>query len=388
MKTRGFWHLGDVSDELLLSGLRELLTAEGRSEARIVAHLAEVDERRLHLKQAAPSLFDYWQKKLGLSDNQAYYRIAAARVARRFPIVFELLERREIHLTNIAPLGKHLTAENHLELLGEAGRLSKRELLRCLAQRYPRPEVPSRIRKLPERELVPQAGAVSAGPTGSLEPRSETHYRLQLNTPERVKAKLELARDLMSHANPSGDLVIVVERGLDLLIDQLQKKRFGVTSRPRRRNKSRNAATVPSDRTAATQPSTKGPQSSTAEPATSSRPAKPVQSEEDFDRSKSNGGNVSQSPSRHRSARAHIPHETLRQVVERDGLCCSYVGDDGVRCTARAFLQVDHRDPWVSGGPDAFDNLRIFCFAHNRLTAEQYFGKEHVANAIEERRRA
>ena len=106
MKARGFWHLGDVSDERLVASLRELLMAEGRSEARIVAHLAEVDERRLHLRDAAPSLFEYCQKKLGLSDNQAYYRIAAARVARRFPVVFELLERHEIHLTSIAALAK------------------------------------------------------------------------------------------------------------------------------------------------------------------------------------------------------------------------------------------------------------------------------------------
>src|SRR5687767_9718416 len=115
MKARGFWQLGGLSDERLLGSLRELLAADGRSEARIVAHLAEVDARRIHLK-AAPSLFEYCQKQLGLSDNQAYYRIAAARVAQKFPVVFELLGRRAIHLTNIAPLTKHLTAENHLEL--------------------------------------------------------------------------------------------------------------------------------------------------------------------------------------------------------------------------------------------------------------------------------
>jgi len=343
MKARGFWQLHELSDERLLGSLRELLAAEGRSEARIVAHLAEVDARRIHLKAAAPSLFEYCQKQLGLSDNQAYYRIAAARVAQRFPVLFELLERRAIHLTNIAPLAKHLTAENHLELLGEAGRLSKRELLRWLARRYPQPEVSSHICKLPgselaARRLVPHGGAVSAGPTGSLEPRSEGLYRLQLNTPERVKAKLELARDLMSHANPSGDLALVVERGLDLLIAQLQKARFGQTSRPAR--------------------------------------TKRVELEhqaEDFDRSKS-------------SSRRHVPRETRRRLVERDGSCCSFVGDDGTRCTARAFLEVDHRQPWARGGSDELENLRWLCRAHNQLQAERDFGKPHVQRAVAERR--
>jgi len=350
MKARGFWQLHELSDACLLGRLRELLVAEARSEARIVAHLAEVDARRVHLKAAAPSLFEYCQKQLGLSDNQAYYRIAAARVAQRFPVVFELLERRALHLTSIAPLAQHLTTENHLELLGEAGRLSKRELLRWLARRYPQPEVSSHIRKLPDRELasrklVPHGGAVSAGPTGSIEPRSESHYRLQLNTPERVKAKLELARDLMSHANPSGDLVVVIERGLDLLITQLQKARFGETSRPRSQTARPQQAAIPG--------------------ATGSR--------QDFDRSKS-------------SARSHVPRETRRRLVERDGRCCAFVGDDGARCTARAFLEIDHRQPWARGGPDTLENLRWLCRAHNQLQAEQDFGKPHVQRAIAERR--
>lgn len=164
MHQRGFWQLDGLSDERLVTGLRELLATEGPMEARIVAHLAELDARRLHLRNA-PSLFQYCQKTLGLSDNQAYYRIAAARVAQRFPVLYELLERREIHLTNIAPISKHLTAENHAELLREAGKLSKRELLMALARRAPRPDVPSQLRRLPASPSV-----VALGPTGSLEP--------------------------------------------------------------------------------------------------------------------------------------------------------------------------------------------------------------------------
>ena len=51
MHARGFWKLDDVSDERLVVGLKELLAAEVRTEARIVAHLAELDARRLHLRR-------------------------------------------------------------------------------------------------------------------------------------------------------------------------------------------------------------------------------------------------------------------------------------------------------------------------------------------------
>jgi hypothetical protein len=376
MKTRGFWQLGDVSDERLVNSLRELLTAEGRNEARIMAHLAELDGRRLHLRDAAPSLFEYCQKKLGLSDNQAYYRIAAARVAQKFPVVFELLERRQLHLTSIAPLAKHLTEDNHRELLGEAGRLSKRDLLRWLARRYPQPEVANRLGKLPGRRLVPQAGSVSAGPTGALESRSETHYRLQLNLSESVKAKLELARDLMSHANPSGDLAVVVERGLDLLIARLRQKRFGQTSRPKKTSPAQRETLVTTAPLAPGSP----PQHETS---VAVEPGSPQPGLENFDRSKSKRAGVPKPGTRSRS---HIPHETRRQVLERDGLCCSYVSEEGVRCTAQAFLQLDHRHARARGGGDTSGNMRVLCHAHNQLMAEQEFGEAHQRRVIEQRR--
>lgn len=333
--------MDEVSDERLVGGLRELLRAEGQTEARIVAHLAEVDARRLHLK-GAQSLFEYCQRSLGLSDSQAYYRIAAARVARRFPILFELLERREIHLTNVAPISKYLTEENHVALLREAGRLSKRELLKELARRAPRPDVVSEIRR-----LIPAAGAFAAGPTGSLEPLSDTSYRLQLNTSESLKEKLELARDLMSHANPSGDLAVVVERAVDLLIERLKSRRVGQTSRPRPRNRR--------------------------------------------DEAKANESHLDRSKSGHRDARKHISNETRRSLVARDGLCCSYVNEDGQRCASSAFLQIHHDRAWAKGGANTIDNLRLLCSAHNQLLAEQEYGGSHVmvarATAAMERKR-
>ena len=105
-----------VADDCLVGELRRLVATGGGIEARLVAHLAELDARGLHLEDAG-SLFEYCLKQLGLSENQAFYRIVAARAGRRFPIIFELLAHSEIHLTTIALIGKHLTEENHRELL-------------------------------------------------------------------------------------------------------------------------------------------------------------------------------------------------------------------------------------------------------------------------------
>ena len=79
--------------------------------------------------------------------------------------------------------------------------------------------------------------------------------------------------------------------------------------------------------------------------------------------------------------RGHVPHAVRRQVLERDGLCCSYVSPEGHRCEARAFLELDHERAWVKGGADSVENLRVLCRAHNQLRAEQEFGARVPAKA-------
>ena len=80
MGTRGFWELGEVSDDQLRQDLAKLLAHGYRTEARIVAHLAELDERKLHVKDASESLFSYCTERLGLSNSEAFHRITVARV--------------------------------------------------------------------------------------------------------------------------------------------------------------------------------------------------------------------------------------------------------------------------------------------------------------------
>jgi hypothetical protein len=337
MKTGAFWELGGVSDQQLRSGLAALLASGYRTEARIIAHIAEVEERRLHSKDGCSSLFEYCVKRLGLSESEAFHRLTAARIARRFPVVFAMIERREIHLSAICLLRDYLTPENHLELLVEASHKTKFQVQELLARRFPRPDVVSRIRKLPSplagastlpvesahptttpsaatapstatatarasevqsAHMVPREATIPKTPArASIEPTSEARYRIQLNASAALKEKLELFKALISHSVPSGDIAAVLERALDFALEQAQKQRFAKTSRPR----SRRTRIVK---------------------RTSLQP----------------------------EHREHIPNAVQREVVARDGLRCTYVSDGGCRCSARAFLQIHHEEPWARGG--------------------------------------
>jgi hypothetical protein len=59
METGAFGQLGAVSDTHLRRALSDLLASGGRTEARIIAHLAELEERKLHLKDGSESLYSY-----------------------------------------------------------------------------------------------------------------------------------------------------------------------------------------------------------------------------------------------------------------------------------------------------------------------------------------
>jgi 5-methylcytosine-specific restriction endonuclease McrA len=355
-----FWKLEHCSNEHLLAKLDSLVRSCRQQTAEIVAHLAEVETRRLHLELAHGSLFDYCVRRLGLSEDEACRRIDVARLARRFPALFPLLASGEISLSLAAALKPYLVEGNASEVFASVRGKTTQQAREALAALLPRADVAPSVRKLPERRLaparvaaapelpslasatgnVPSAPSPSAiftpqapsapeprerKPTSTIEPLSSARYRVQFTAGVALKDKLDQARDLMRHRNPSGDLGIVVDRALDLLLEQLMKERFGATNKPR--------------------------------------------------------------PSKNENT-ARVNNATRRAVFERDGLQCSWVDARGQRCESRAWLELDHRDPRGKGGGSGLENIRVLCRSHNRLAAEHEYGRQAIETVIAERRKS
>jgi hypothetical protein len=117
MTNEAFWKLDHRSNEQLVTGLDTIVRSCRQRTAELVAHLAEVEARRLHLEMAYSSLFDYCVRRLGLSEDEACRRIDVARLARRVPGLFPRLASGEISLTVVALLKPYLTDENQDQLL-------------------------------------------------------------------------------------------------------------------------------------------------------------------------------------------------------------------------------------------------------------------------------
>ena len=74
-------HFRALSDDELLRRLSALLEKSRRIEWELVAHIGEVDARRLYAREGCDSMFVYCTEALHLSEHEAYLRIAAARAA-------------------------------------------------------------------------------------------------------------------------------------------------------------------------------------------------------------------------------------------------------------------------------------------------------------------
>ena len=158
-----------LSDDDLVAAVKSLARSEREATVSLIAHLAELDARRLYLAAGFSSLFTYCCTVLHLSEPAAYNRIEAARAARRFPVILRMLGEGSLSLATVRLLASHLTADNHQELLSAAARKSKREVEELLVRYFPRPDVPACVRKLPTTKTLPASlGATLMAPSDAL----------------------------------------------------------------------------------------------------------------------------------------------------------------------------------------------------------------------------
>ena len=90
--------LASLPSDQLLSRLHTLIRRGSAVEAELLAHLGEIDARRLYLGEACSSMFHYCVRVLHFAEAVAYKRIAAARAARRHPEIMEAVRRGDLHV--------------------------------------------------------------------------------------------------------------------------------------------------------------------------------------------------------------------------------------------------------------------------------------------------
>src|SRR5205809_1053268 len=243
MQTETLSCIARLSDSELVARVKNLAGREREAMAEIIAHLGEIEARNLYAREGYKSLFEYCRVTFRFSEQETYNRIAAARTPSRFPVTLELLADGSINLTTVRLLAPHLTAKNHRTVLDAARGKRTYEVEKIVASLAPKPDVADSIRKLPSAPQAPRAPASTPDPAPArlLPPPPQRpavtalapeRYKLQFTIPEKTLEKLDLAKDMLRHAVPSGDLSEVFDRALTVLLEDLAKKKFAATEHP------------------------------------------------------------------------------------------------------------------------------------------------------------
>jgi hypothetical protein len=151
---------------------------------------------------------------------------------------------------------------------------------------------------------------------------------VQFTASRELRDKLQEAQDLMRHQLPNGDLAVIVDRAVTLLIGELKKARFGLGRKPRAKTRPQKAGS------------------------------------------------------------RHVPDEIKRAVYERDGGQCTFVDDRGRRCPEKGRLQIDHVEGFARNLSHSIDGCRLLCSGHNHHAAEKLYGKEFMKRKRAEAKRA
>ena len=352
-------NLGSLSNSALIDRLREVSKKEIGTTVELLRHLNEVDKRKLFLDLGYSSLFSYLVSGLNYCKGSAYRRIACARLAEVYPSAYRYLCSREVSLTTAALISGQCmkeSTEKGRDLLESIRGKSKTEVEKLLAKHRPVPKVKESLKPLavhekvkPESETVSlfsleklitkNSGSAPKEPTvepslvspgeATATPESREVYHLSFSIDSENKKKLERVQSLMSNRGAKS-----LEAVFSVLLETYLDKHCPKRRSARREKRKAQKKTTTAKRT-------------------------------------------------HRNVVSrHIPAQVRDEVFKRDGLRCSYVSPDGVRCESRTCLELDHLRPQALGGKHTKDNLRVLCSAHNQHAAVRVFGREFMKKVI------
>ena len=351
-----FEALEGLSTEELDHSVEELVRAEKRNVALVIAHIAEMSRRKGHLERGYKNLFDYCVRRLRLSEGSVALRIQVANVSRRFPQMLVALTENRMSLTVAGLLAPHLGEDNVERLLTDCSGMTKREVEEYLVALRPKPVFAPSIRKTPSRPALtspPKPPAVQE--TGSarpafrtspsiLEPARPELFNFRFAADRRFKEKFERLAEVLGVENPLQHMAEIMEQALDIALDKKDVKR----KRARRLEREAKQSGE-----------------------TTSKESCP---DEVFGREQ-------------KANSRYIPSEVRERVHARAGHQCEFQALDGTRCRSRTGLEIEHQRPFALYHSHDERFLRLHCRPHNRMSAERVFGVAFIQQKIDASRR-
>jgi 5-methylcytosine-specific restriction endonuclease McrA len=331
------WSRSQLANHEVIRTATARIAHDHVTTAELLADPGELDARKLYLSEGYASMHAYCVGVHNMSEDVAYKRARAAETARRFPAIFDAVAEGRLNLGGVLLLRPHLAPETAEELIAAASRRTREEIERLLAERCPKPDVPTRVEEIspgvgllaaddgasdscglapgPVCMTTAQHTVDAAAPRAKVTPLAPQRFKVEVTLDGDAHRDLVQAQALLGREVARGDVAEVLKRSLHEYVLRLQRRKCAATDRPR--------------------------------PCSRRRSSNP----------------------------RHVPAAVRRAVWERDGGLCTFVIEKGYRCEERSGLELDHVIPVARRGEATEANLRLRCRAHNQHAADRAFGR-------------
>ena len=309
--------VGGTLARQLVERLSSRLENEKRELVLFLIELAEFDAKKLALELGYPSTLGCLMTELRLSESSACRRIAAARMLARFPQIGGYLLSSRLTLMSLVAL-KDVLDETNVDAAARS-RIRAERARGATAGLAHAARRSSAVATPAAATVAADAVATTTQPRdGELSPRDDLQA-MTLWVGREFREELEAVRTLLGHAVPSGKLEEVLLHVLRAQRKVIERRRYG-SPQPRKRRRSQRLA----------------------------------------------------------ANADYIPATVRRDVYQREGGTCAYVGEGHRRCGSTLRLEFQHIVPVARGGRSTPENVTLYCRAHNLLQAEKDFGAEHI----------
>jgi 5-methylcytosine-specific restriction endonuclease McrA len=312
-------NLKNLSDDILLSEIKNLVQNERELLTQILHHLREIERRRVFSKLRYTSLFDYAVKNLGYSEDQAARRISAMRLLKDLPEIEEKINSGALSLTHLG-MAQTLFRKEKKSGLKEFSKVEKLSLLETLEKTSKREA---------EKVVISHSTTFEAIVPEKIRPINEDVSEIRFAASNELMKKIERLRGLRAHTCNGSSLVQLISDLCDLGLEKWDPTRIKKSSVKTRQRPKENTSikTLP------------------APARVTLRQVVPVNT----------------------TKPRYISRYTRREIWQKAKSSCE-------NCSSQFALEVDHIIPLAKGGVSTTENLRLFCRTCNQRAAIEQLG--------------
>ena len=376
-KTDTSLSISKLNNQDLETRLHGLIHQERKLLHLILLHIKEVESRKLYLKKAYPSLFEYLTKEYGYSAGSAMRRIEAARLLRDVPQMALKIQTGDINLSQITEISRAVK-EKQRETKTFVSRQEKEHLVLKVAG----------LNRAETQKVVSLELNIKSKEFEKKRTQKDESVRLELTLSKEQMQKLNQCKNLVAHILEQKKMDSTTASVIEVLMDQFLAKRGGnkgsVSKMEVKDNHDISKVEI-KDNSVTSKMEIITTENVIVESAANEMDKENRMNAANKESAVKKENNVNRinlnKEQLVKNGNKTLTPKTKSQIYQRDQ-CCQYTDPKtNKKCKSTYKLEVDHRKSKWAGGGHQLSNLHVLCKNHNNLKYRVQSGRNSIDTA-------